>query len=198
MRKFIVLLFLFILLPSRAIAQVASGSTQDSDSDGLSDLDELNIYHTDPNHPDTDQDGFLDGSEIKYNFDPNVKAPGDKLIKHIEVDLKKQELTYGLGSYIIKTILVSTGTRSNPTPKGYYKIGKKIPVHLYRGSNYYFPNTRWNMQFATSKGGNLYIHGAYWHNNFGKPMSHGCVNVSYTEMEPLYNWADSGTVVTIK
>ncbi len=187
-----------MLFPVRALAQVKVESPIDSDSDGLSDTEELDIYHTDPNHPDTDQDGFLDGSEVKYNFDPNQKAPGDRLAKRIEVDLKKQELTYSLGQYNIKTILVSTGTRSTPTPKGTYKIGRKLPVHLYKGSNYYFPNTRWNMHFATSKGGNLYIHGAYWHNNFGKPMSHGCVNVSYAEMEPLYNWADPGTVVTIK
>ena len=38
---------------------------------------------------------------------------------------------------------------------------------------------------------------AYWHNKFGQPMSHGCVNVGYDNMEGLYNWADAGTKVTI-
>jgi lipoprotein-anchoring transpeptidase ErfK/SrfK len=45
---------------------------------------------------------------------------------------------------------------------------------------------------------NYYIHGAYWHHNFGHPMSHGCINVAYANMEGLYNWADVGTPITIE
>lgn len=190
-----IILVLGLSFGQKALAE--SVEPIDSDSDGLTDMDEINIYNSNPYSPDTDGDGYLDGNEVKYKFDPNVKAPADRLEKHIEVNLKKQELSYSLGPYKLKTILVSTGTRKNPTPKGAYSITRKLPSHLYRGSNYYFPNTRWNMQFATSPGGNLYIHGAYWHNKFGTPMSHGCVNVSYAEVEPLYNWADLGTKVTI-
>ena len=46
--------------------------------------------------------------------------------------------------------------------------------------------------FKKGKGFNYYIHGAYWHNKFGKQMSHGCVNVSYANMEGLYQWAEKG------
>jgi lipoprotein-anchoring transpeptidase ErfK/SrfK len=42
-----------------------------------------------------------------------------------------------------------------------------------------------------------WIHGAYWHDNFGQPMSHGCVNVDYENMEPLYDWSQVGTKVII-
>ena len=37
-----------------------------------------------------------------------------------------------------------------------------------------------------------------WHHNFGRPMSHGCVNVSYEDMEKLYNWAEEGTRIIIE
>lgn len=61
------------------------------------------------------------------------------------------------------------------------------------GTTYNYPNTKWNLSFLP----HYYIHGAYWHNNFGHPMSHGCVNVSYNDMEQLYNFVDVGTPVTI-
>jgi lipoprotein-anchoring transpeptidase ErfK/SrfK len=41
------------------------------------------------------------------------------------------------------------------------------------------------------------IHGAYWHNNFGAPMSHGCVNMTPGEAQILYNWAPIGTEVYV-
>jgi hypothetical protein len=47
-----------------------SCNTTDSDGDGLSDVDEMNIYHTDYNNPDTDGDGLPDGWEVQYNLNP--------------------------------------------------------------------------------------------------------------------------------
>ena len=41
------------------------------------------------------------------------------------------------------------------------------------------------------------LHGAFWHNNFGTPMSHGCINLRTDQAEFLYNWADVGTDVYV-
>jgi lipoprotein-anchoring transpeptidase ErfK/SrfK len=41
------------------------------------------------------------------------------------------------------------------------------------------------------------LHGAYWHNNFGHPMSHGCINERIVDAKTLYGWADVGTPVSI-
>ena len=41
------------------------------------------------------------------------------------------------------------------------------------------------------------IHGAYWHNNFGRPMSHGCVNLSNSAAKWMYGWATVGTPVVV-
>ncbi len=51
---------------------------KDSDNDGLKDWEE-ELYKTNPNNPDTDADGYLDGEEINSGHNPLVKAPGDKL-----------------------------------------------------------------------------------------------------------------------
>ena len=32
------------------------------------------------------------------------------------------------------------------------------------------------------------LHGTYWHNNFGHPMSHGCVNMRIEDAQALYAW----------
>ncbi|MDL1894672.1 L,D-transpeptidase [Anaerolineae bacterium CFX7] len=39
------------------------------------------------------------------------------------------------------------------------------------------------------------IHGTYWHNNFGRPMSHGCVNMTLADAKWFYQWASVGTLV---
>jgi lipoprotein-anchoring transpeptidase ErfK/SrfK len=41
------------------------------------------------------------------------------------------------------------------------------------------------------------LHGTYWHNNFGMPMSHGCVNLPLDVAAWLYDWAPIGTRVLI-
>ncbi len=41
------------------------------------------------------------------------------------------------------------------------------------------------------------LHGAYWHNNFGNRMSHGCVNLPLDVASFLYTWAEIGTLVTV-
>ncbi len=169
----------------------------DTDNDGLSNYEEIYIYHTDPNNPDTDGDGYTDGDEVKNGYDPN-KNGDDKLEKSIVVSLADQSLSYKLGDYIVDTFKISSGLKGTPTPPGEYSVLKKIPVVDYKGANYDFKNTKWNLLFKKGRTLSYYIHGAYWHHNFGQPMSHGCINVSYDNMEGLYNWADVGTKVIIE
>lgn len=228
------------------------GNAQDKvdlDQDGLLDLDEINIYFTDPNNSDTDSDGYSDGDEIKYGYSPrhsedqkliqvdsdqdylndswelilgtslmNPDSDGDLYLdgtevaagydplnpeldfieKIIKIDLAKQNLEYFFGDKKFGSFLISSGLSNMPTPIGEFRILDKVPVKNYGGHGFDFsyPNTKWNLHFTTNYW-RYYIHGAYWHNNFGKPMSHGCVNVSYENMEPLYWWTQHGTKVII-
>ncbi len=200
-------IFIFILaivIPGKLLAQgsleplsIAQQKTIDSDSDGLSDYYEIYVYHTSISNPDTDHDGFLDGGEVQFAFDPN-KNGNDKLQKEIVVTLADQSLSYKLGDYIVGTFKISSGKKYFSTPLGEFSVLKKRPIVDYVGLGYSYPKTKWNLMFRPGRVGNFYIHGAYWHNNFGTPMSHGCVNVSYANMEALYNWAEVGTKVVIK
>ena len=57
------------------------------------------------------------------------------------------------------------------------------------GTYYNLPNVPNNMFFYKGYA----IHGAYWHNNFGHPMSHGCINSPLASVAQLFEW--TGPVV---
>lgn len=111
----------------------------------------------------------------------------------IDVDLTNQVLTAYEGDTPVRTTLVSTGLPGTPTVVGQFNIYVKYPAQLMVGPGYYLPDVPWVMYFYNDYG----LHGTYWHNNFGHPMSHGCVNLPTPEAEWLYNWASIGTLVNI-
>jgi len=121
--------------------------------------------------------------------------------KRIYVDLSNQRVYAYQGNDLIHSFLVSTG-KWGKTPTGTFKIwgknryakmsGGSVALHTY----YYLPNVPYimwfsNDQVAASRGFSL--HGTYWHDNFGHPMSHGCVNMKTSEAAILYEWTDPPT-----
>ena len=110
--------------------------------------------------------------------------------KWIEVDLSKQQVTAWEGQKQVRQFLVSTG-RWGPTPPGTFYIWLKTKSQRMTGGSraegdfYDLPNVPNNMFFN----GAIALHGAYWHNNFGHPMSHGCVNEPLADAEWMFNWA---------
>ncbi len=170
--------------------------TIDTDKDGLIDTWET-ILGTDPTKADTDGDGFTDGVEVNAGHDP-LSASVEKIAKRIAVTLKDQKLAYYFGDKKLDEFPISSGLRATPTPLGQYSVLIKRPIVNYTGVGYSFPNTKWNLMFKKHPKGNYYIHGAYWHNKFGTPRSHGCINVAYSNMEKLYHWAEAGTPISIE
>ncbi len=176
----------------------------DSDNDGLPDAWEIALG-SDSRVRDTDGDGYLDGTEVHHSYSPTDPMP-NKVEKRIEVDVAHFTLSYFHDNKKLDTILVSTGRVGAKTPRGTFAVLKKRPVVNYGGVgfNYSYPNTKWNLLFtsipdAKGRRWGYYIHGAYWHNEFGKKnKSGGCVNVAYADMERLYNWADTETIVMIR
>lgn len=113
--------------------------------------------------------------------------------KRIVVDLSDQSLTAWHGDTVALYTNISSGTNAAPTVTGYYRIDRKYPVQRMTGPGYDIPDVPSVMYFWQGYA----FHGAYWHNNFGTPMSHGCVHLRPGEASWLYGWADVGTEVYI-
>jgi LysM repeat protein len=111
----------------------------------------------------------------------------------IDVNLSAQRLTAYQGNTPVRSTLVSTGLPRTPTPTGQYRVYVKYRATLMSGPGYYLPNVPYTMYFYRGYA----IHGTYWHSNFGRPMSHGCVNLPTPEAQWLYNWASVGTLVNV-
>lgn len=119
--------------------------------------------------------------------------------KRIEIDLSSQKLYAYEGDSRVFEFSISSGKPWWATPTGVFKTWIKLRYTRMRGGSrtlgtyYDLPNVPYTMFFANDKipqWKGYGVHGAYWHNNFGFPMSHGCVNMRIEDAEKLFYWAD--------
>jgi hypothetical protein len=132
--------------------------------------------------------------------DVSIDRHHETIAQYILVDTNTQTLSayeYGIP---VNNFLVSTGVYSRPTPLGVTDVREKLLWHDYNWfygvdnpNNYSLPNVKYNLRIYD----HIYIHYAYWHNNFGHKMSHGCINVNYANSEWIYNWANIGAAVEV-
>jgi len=111
--------------------------------------------------------------------------------KWIDVNLSTQTVTAYSGQTALRSFVVSTGTRQHPTVVGTFSVYVKYASTRMVGPGYNLPNVPYTMYFYRGYA----LHGTYWHNNFGTPMSHGCVNLATPDAQWLYNWTPVGTKV---
>jgi lipoprotein-anchoring transpeptidase ErfK/SrfK len=111
----------------------------------------------------------------------------------LDVNLSEQRLYAYNGDQLVQSFIVSTGVWLTPTVTGQYYIYVKYLYADMTGPGYYLPNVPYVMYFYNGYG----IHGTYWHNNFGTPMSHGCVNLAPEEAAWVYEFSSVGTLVNI-
>jgi lipoprotein-anchoring transpeptidase ErfK/SrfK len=110
------------------------------------------------------------------------------------VDLSEQRIYAFVNKKQVFSARVSTGTSRYPTVRGRFRVYAKYRSTRMRGPGYDMPNVPYTMYFYRGYA----IHGAYWHNNFGRRMSHGCVNMKVSQAKWLYNWAPKGTLVVVR
>jgi L,D-transpeptidase-like protein len=119
-------------------------------------------------------------------------------VKRIYIDLARQRLYAYEGKNKVFDFLVSTG-KWGRTPTGVFNIWIKLRYTTMSGGSqalgtyYYLPNVPFVMFFYNDQIPQYIgygIHGTYWHDNFGHPMSHGCINMRNEDVEKLYYWAD--------
>jgi lipoprotein-anchoring transpeptidase ErfK/SrfK len=117
--------------------------------------------------------------------------------KRIEVDLTNQRVYAFEGDRVVHQFIVSTG-KWGWTPTGEFTIWTKVRSQLMKGGKkelgtyYYLPNVPYVMFFYNKDVGKMRgfsFHGTYWHENFGHPMSHGCINMRTEDAKTLYEWA---------
>lgn len=94
---------------------------------------------------------------------------------------------------LVHSHLTSTGRYETPTVLGDYKIYVKYLADDMSGPGYFLPQVPYTMYFYQGYG----IHGTYWHNSFGRRMSHGCVNLPTEEAKWFFHWASVGTPVRV-
>jgi lipoprotein-anchoring transpeptidase ErfK/SrfK len=111
----------------------------------------------------------------------------------IQVDLTKQRVIAWEGKRWVEAMIVSTGKVDTPTVTGIYDIYIKHRETRMQGEDYDLPDVPYVMYFSGGYG----FHGAYWHNNFGTPVSHGCINMAVDKAKWLYGFASVGTTVVV-
>lgn len=115
--------------------------------------------------------------------------------KRLEVRLKEQVLVaYQEERPVFMTRIASGGKFIDgdyTTPLGQYMTNRKRPSRHMASSDlaaptaYDLPGVPW-VSYLTKSG--ISFHGTYWHNDFGKPRSHGCINLSPQAAQWVYRW----------
>ena len=119
--------------------------------------------------------------------------------KWIEVDLSEQRTTAYEHSTPVKQFIVATGVRGHETVTGEFAIWLKVRSQTMQGGSkadgdyYDIPNVEWVSYFYQDYA----LHGAWWRKQFGAPASHGCVNMTNTDAQWVYEWAPIGTKVIV-
>lgn len=131
------------------------------------------------------------GSDEPVIFRADASSDGERWI---EVIVSEQKLIAWQGDTPVFETIVSTGKPGFETLPGEFRIYVKYDKTRMRGPGYDTPDVPWTLYYYRG----FAIHGAYWHNNFGTPVSHGCVNLRVPEAKALYDWASVGTRVVVR
>jgi len=131
--------------------------------------------------------------------DPDPTPPeGVQGDRWVSVNLFEQTAAAYESGRLVYATAVSTGRYGFWTRPGLFQVWAKLPRDTMTGglpgeSFYYLEDVPWVMYFDQARS----LHGTYWHNRFGTPTSHGCVNMSIADARWFYDWASEGTWVYV-
>lgn len=127
---------------------------------------------------------------VTYGFHVETHFP-TTTEKWIDVDLSEQRVVAYEGLRPIRAFTVSTGLPGTPTVQGEFRIWIRTRIQDMSGGSraagnyYYLEDVEWVQYFYQEYA----FHGTYWHDNFGRPMSRGCVNMRNEDAQWLFEWA---------
>jgi len=141
--------------------------------------------------PDASEDNIIRNEPV---IPAEPAAPFLGVGREVVVDLSTQ-MTYGYEDGVLQhSALGSTGLPGTPTVQGDFKVYLKYDAQRMTGPGYDLPGVQWVSYFYEGYA----LHGTYWHNNFGHPMSHGCVNLTNDDAKWFYDFAVMGTPVHVQ
>ena len=110
--------------------------------------------------------------------------------KRIEIYLDRQILLAFEWGELVYAARVATGRRGFESPTGTFHTFHKRPTyHMFGGADEFsifdLPGVPWDTYITE---GGVAIHGTYWHNDFGTPHSHGCINMAPADARWIFRW----------
>jgi hypothetical protein len=127
---------------------------------------------------------------------PASLKPGEKWV---DVNLSHQTLVAFEGTRAVYATLISTGRKGrdkahdHTTPKGMWRVREKHVAATMDGDGaasgdmpYSIEDVPYVLYFHESYA----LHGAFWHDNFGRQQSHGCVNLAPLDAKRIFFWSE--------
>lgn len=107
----------------------------------------------------------------------------------IHVDLDQQTLVAYEGRRPVFATLIASGKPGYDTPAGLFRVqNKHLSITMSgddpKDGHYEVEEVPWTMFYYEG----FALHGAYWHDDFGKVRSHGCTNIAPIDARWLYYW----------
>lgn len=202
-KKRLILVFTFGIFALATLLILPNRKNHNADcANSLSCVSDLSGQYSEENTGEYDGRKIIGPAIAGKPYEPqltyhNVLGDTTSDAKRIYVDLSKQRLYAFENNNLVYEFPISSGKLKTPTPTGDFRIWIKLRYTKMEGgsgSDYYnLPNVPYTMYFYNDKVPKYRgygIHGAYWHNNFGNPMSHGCVNMKEADVAQLYAWAN--------
>jgi hypothetical protein len=172
---------------------------------GAGPVDRHNVYRVLDVHENKGQTHYqVEGGrwlrDSQVEFFPERQPPEGISLrqKWIRVDLSRQTLEAYEGSTPVYVTLISSGVPDAPdietpteTPSGRFRVEFKHLTDNMTGTvgdddSYSVEDVPW-VQYIHR---NIALHAAFWHSQFGRPKSHGCINLSPADARFLFDWSD--------
>lgn len=136
----------------------------------------------------------VDGPAVDNGYHTHSEFP-TYTERWIDVDLSEQRVVAYEGTTPVNSFIISSGRAGTPTVTGTFRIWAKVPIQDMSGGNraagdYYYLEDVQHVQYFFE---DYAFHGTYWHNNFGTPMSRGCINMRNEDAKWLFDWASPHT-----
>jgi uncharacterized protein YgiM (DUF1202 family) len=136
------------------------------------------------------EERWVEGSWVGVAYAKSRPASIGPDERWVGVNLREQTAICYEGDRPVYAALISSGADGTPTVQGIFRTWARLPTGVMAGPGYYIEDVTWTCYFF----GGYALHTAYWHDAFGRPRSHGCVNLSPYDAWWVFQWSAAGGV----